>query len=244
MTRAGPAAPVLRLGRVDSTQAVAFGLAAEGAGDRTVVVADSQAAGRGRRGRVWLDEPGASLLLSVVLRPRLEPTRLPLLSLAAAVAVAETLGEVFHLAPRLKWPNDVLVADRKIAGILLESRLGPAPLVVLGIGVNLTQRTFPPALTGRATSVALETDRRVDRETLLGALLEALDRQRADLERGALADVLERWRALSDTLGRTVIVDDVRGVATDIDDGGALVVADDDGRRHLVVAGEVGEVTR
>ena len=239
-----PAAPrVLCLDRVDSTQAVAFALAAAGAADRTVVVADSQAAGRGRRGRTWIDEPGASLLASVLLRPRLELARLPLLSLAAAVAVAEALAETAGLVPRLKWPNDVLVGGRKIAGILLESRLGPAPLVVLGIGINLAQRTFPLALTERATSVALETGRSADRETLLSALLEALDRRRGDLERGALAEVLQRWRALSDTLGRTVTIDEVHGVAADIDDDGALVVADGD-RRRRVVAGELGEVTR
>jgi BirA family biotin operon repressor/biotin-[acetyl-CoA-carboxylase] ligase len=241
MTGGAAAFRIVRLDRVESTQAVAFGLAADGAADRTAVVADSQAVGRGRRGRVWLDEPGASLLLSVVLRPRLELARLPLLSLAAAVAVAETLVEVAGLAPRLKWPNDVLVGGRKIAGILLESRLGPAPLVVLGIGLNIAQRTFSPALAGRATSVALETTRSVDRERLLGVLLEALDRRRADLERGALVEVLQRWRVLSDTLGRTVTIDDVRGVATDIDDVGALVVADGDGRRRLVFAGEVSE---
>jgi BirA family biotin operon repressor/biotin-[acetyl-CoA-carboxylase] ligase len=241
MSRATTASRIVRRDRVDSTQAVAFALAAEGAPDGTAVVADTQVAGRGRRGRVWVDEPGASLLVSVVLRPRLELARLPLLSLAAAVAVAETLVEVAGLAPRLKWPNDVLVGGRKIAGILLESRLGAAPLVVLGIGVNLTQRAFAPALAGRATSVALETARPIDRERLLGVLLETLDRQRADLERGALAEVLQRWRSLADTLGRTVTIDDVHGVATDIDEVGALVVADGDGRRRLVFAGEVRE---
>jgi BirA family biotin operon repressor/biotin-[acetyl-CoA-carboxylase] ligase len=241
MTGTAAASRIVRRARVDSTQAVAFALAAAGCADGTAVVADSQAAGRGRRGRAWLDEPGASLLLSVVLRPRLELSRLPLLSLAAAVAVAETLAEVAGLAPRLKWPNDVLVSGRKIAGILLESRLGATPLVVLGIGLNLTQRTFPPGLADRATSVALQTARPVDRERLLEVLLDALDRQRADLERGALAEVLQRWRALADTLGRSVTIDDVHGVAADIDEAGALVVADGDGRRRLVFAGEVRE---
>jgi BirA family biotin operon repressor/biotin-[acetyl-CoA-carboxylase] ligase len=224
MTRAVPVGRVVRVGRVESTQSVAFALAAEGAVDRTVVVADSQAAGRGRRGHAWLDEPGASLLVSIVLRPRLETARLPWLSLAAGVAVADALAEIAGLGPRLKWPNDVLVGGRKIAGILLESRLGPAPLVVLGIGVNLMQRTFPPELDGRATSVALETGGDVDREALLGALLEGLDRQ--------------RWRDSSETLGRTVRIDGVSGVAVDIDDDGALVVVDGDQRRR-VVAGEI-----
>jgi BirA family transcriptional regulator, biotin operon repressor / biotin---[acetyl-CoA-carboxylase] ligase len=236
----GLAQSVVRAGRVESTQALAFALAADGAADGTVVLADSQSAGRGRRGRVWLDEPGASLLVSVVLRPRLEPARLPLLSLAGAVAVAEALTQVAGVAARLKWPNDVLVGGRKIAGILLESRVGPAPVVVAGIGVNLAQRRFPPELQAAATSVALETDRAVEREALLGALLEALDRWRRSLERGATTAVLDRWRALADTLGRTVTVEDAHGVAVDVDADGALLVADGD-RRHRIVSGEIAE---
>lgn len=240
MNRHGVAPTVVRVGRVESTQALAFALAADGAADGTAVLADSQSAGRGRRGRAWLDEPGASLLVSVVLRPRLEPVGLPLLSLAAAVAVAEALAQVAGVAARLKWPNDVLVGGRKIAGILLESRLGPPPTVVVGIGVNLTQRTFPPSLRAGATSVALETDRPVARETLLDALLEALDRWRRSLERGRTAALLERWRALADTLGRTVSIDGAHGVAVDVDADGALLLADGD-RRHRVVAGEIAE---
>jgi BirA family biotin operon repressor/biotin-[acetyl-CoA-carboxylase] ligase len=236
----GLAPSIVRVGRVESTQALAFALAADGAADGTVVLADSQSAGRGRRGRVWHDEPGASLLVSVVLRPRLEPARLPLLSLAGAVAVAEALTQVAGVAARLKWPNDVLVGGRKIAGIRLESRVGPAPVVVAGIGVNLAQRRFPPELQAAATSVALETDRAVEREALLGALLEALDRWRRSLERGATTAVLDRWRALADTLGRTVTVEDARGVAVDVDADGALLVADGD-RRHRIVAGEIAE---
>lgn len=239
MSRAAVAARLVRVGRVDSTQAVAFALAAQGAADRMVIVAESQAAGRGRRGRTWVDEPGASLLASVILRPRLEPARLPLLSLAAGVAVAEALAESTGLGPRLKWPNDVLVDGAKIAGILLESRLGAAPLVVLGIGINLTQTDFPPPLATRATSVALAGGRTVTVEVLLAAVLEGLDRQREALEAGALEAVLARWRTLADTLGRTVSVDGVSGVAVDVDDDGALVVADGE-RRRRVIAGEVG----
>ncbi|HEY7647711.1 MAG TPA: biotin--[acetyl-CoA-carboxylase] ligase [Methylomirabilota bacterium] len=114
---------IVRLGEVPSTQAIAFELAAQGAPDRTVVLADHQTAGRGRLGRRWEDEPGASLLASILLRPRLEPHRLSLLSYVAAIAVAEALAGVASLAPRLKWPNDVLVDGLKIAGILLESRM-------------------------------------------------------------------------------------------------------------------------
>jgi len=233
------AAPALvRLGRVDSTQTVAFALAADGAADRTVVVAQAQTAGRGRHGRLWLDEPGASLLTSIILRPRLEPARLPTLSLAAGVAVVEALERVTGLKPRLKWPNDVLVDGRKLAGILLESRISPSPLVVLGIGVNLAQRVFPADLAERATSVRLATGRRVDADALLTALLESLDAWRTRLETEGWAPIRERWRALTETLGRRVSIDSVEGVAVDVDEDGALIVAEGDVRRR-VVAGEV-----
>ncbi|MFI5078023.1 MAG: biotin--[acetyl-CoA-carboxylase] ligase [Vicinamibacteria bacterium] len=240
------AAPALvRLGRVESTQAVAFALAAGGSPDRTVVIAEAQSAGRGRRGRTWHDEPGASLLTSIILRPRLTPARLPMLSLAAGIAVAEAVERVTGLAPRLKWPNDVLVDGRKLAGILLESRIGTAsldagaaPLVVLGIGVNLAQRAFPAELAERATSVHLATGRTVQADALLSALLEALDAWRARLETEGGAPIRERWRSLADTLGRRVTIDGVSGIAVDVDDDGALIVADGP-TRHRVVAGEV-----
>jgi BirA family transcriptional regulator, biotin operon repressor / biotin---[acetyl-CoA-carboxylase] ligase len=240
MTASAAAPSIVRLGRVDSTQAIAFALAADGAADRTVVLADSQAVGRGRRGRAWLDEPGASLLASIVLRPRLDPARLATLSLTAAVAVAEALAAVAGLAPRLKWPNDVLVDGYKIAGILLESRLQPAPLVVLGVGVNVSQATFPPDLAARATSIRLASGRDVSRDAVLAALLQALDRWRARLEGEGFAPVRARWRALADTLGRSVSVDGVHGVAIDVDDDGALILADGE-QRHRVVAGETVE---
>jgi BirA family biotin operon repressor/biotin-[acetyl-CoA-carboxylase] ligase len=245
MSRVAAAPVIVRLGRVDSTQTVAFALAAEGAADGTVVVADSQAAGRGRRGRAWVDEPGASLLASIVLRPRLEPARLPGLSLAAGVAVAEALTRGAGLSPRLKWPNDVLVGGRKIAGVLLESRLsgaaeGTRVTAVLGIGVNLAQRMFPAEIAEKATSVWLATGRLVDREALLAALLDALADWRRRLEYRGFAPVRARWRELADTLGRTVTVDGVTGVAVDIDADGALLVNDAEGRRHRVVAGDVG----
>jgi BirA family biotin operon repressor/biotin-[acetyl-CoA-carboxylase] ligase len=227
-----------------STNDDALAWVADGAPEGAWIVAGSQSAGRGRRGRAWADEPGASLLASIVLRPRLEPPHLPGLSLAAGVAVGEALMRVTGLAPRLKWPNDVLVGGRKIAGILLESRLtdsasGPV-IAVLGVGVNLAQRVFPADLAPRATSVWLASGRRVDRDVVLAALLDAVAEWRRRLERRGFAPVRARWRELSDTLGRTVTVDGVSGRAVDIDTDGALVVHDARGRRHRVVAGDVG----
>lgn len=230
---------VVRLGAVDSTQSVAFELAERGAADRTVVLADHQTAGRGRRGRAWSDEPGSSLLVSILLRPRLALPRLPLLSYAAAIAVAEAVEALAGLRPTLKWPNDVLMDGRKIAGILLESRISAAAAtVVLGIGVNLTQRRFPPELEGRATSVALETGRAVEREPVLTALLGAFDVWRGRLESDGFAPVRQRWLALSETIGRRVSVDGRAGLALDVDLDGALLLQDETGLRR-VLAGPI-----
>src|SRR4030095_8392829 len=171
MARDSAEPPIVRLDQVDSTQTVAFALAERGAADRTVVIADQQAAGRGRRGRIWQAPPRTSLLASILVRSRLPQALLATLSPTTAVATAEALRRVAPLSPRLKWPNDVLVGGRKIAGILLESRsvASSQPVLVIGVGVNLGQREFPPELAGRATSVALETGVPVDRDTLLGA---------------------------------------------------------------------------
>jgi BirA family transcriptional regulator, biotin operon repressor / biotin---[acetyl-CoA-carboxylase] ligase len=234
---------IVRLARVDSTQRIAFELAAGGAADGTVVVADYQAAGRGRRGRAWDALPGTSLLCTIVVRPSIVAERWPAYSLATAVAVADMLERVAELGVRLKWPNDVLVGGRKIAGILLESRLSAdvAGVIAVGIGVNLGQRAFPAALAARATSVALERGTAVERDAALAALLTAFGEWRGRLEADGVAPVRERWLALADTIGRRVSVDGVSGVAVDLDADGALVLEDGE-RRHRVLAGELAGV--
>lgn len=241
MMAAGSAPGVIvRLESVDSTQTAAFVLAERGAADRTVVVADQQTAGRGRRGRVWQAPPRTSLLASILVRSRLPQALLATLSPTTAVATAEALRRVAPLSARLKWPNDVLVDGRKIAGILLESRAvaSAEPVLVIGVGVNLGQREFRPELAGRATSVALETGHPVDRDTMLAALLEEFDAWRARLEGEGFAPVRERWKSLSDTIGRQVTVDGVSGTATDLDADGALLI-DAGGGVRRVIAGEI-----
>jgi BirA family biotin operon repressor/biotin-[acetyl-CoA-carboxylase] ligase len=241
---------IVHLPRVDSTQSTVFDLAAQGAPDRTVVVADYQAAGRGRRGRAWDAPSGTSLLASILVRPRGTPDRWGGYSLVSALAVVDALARAASLSARLKWPNDVLVGGRKISGILLESRMpaagvaGPAGgsgVIAVGIGINLGQHAFPAGLAARATSVVLETERMVDRDTMLTALLEAFDAWRACLERDGLGPIRTRWLALADTIGRRVSVDGISGVAVDLDVDGALVLQDGE-RRHRIVAGELGVV--
>ena len=236
--RSSDAPALVRLPVTDSTQRVAFELAERGTPDRTVVVADTQTAGRGRRGRHWADEPNASLLASIVVRPRLALRDLPKLSLATAVAVADALAAITGLAVRLKWPNDLVIGGRKIAGILLECRIATEALVVVGVGVNLGQHRFPHELAGAATSVRLETGRAVERDAMLDAVLVAFDAWRARLEHEGFAPIRERWLALADTIGRRVTVDGRQGVAVDLDGDGALVIRGAAGVQH-VVTGEV-----
>ncbi len=231
---------IVRRHVVTSTQAVAFEHAAAGAADGTAVVADLQTEGRGRRGRRWNAPAGSALTVSVIMRPRLAWPEVPLLSYAAALAVATTLERVSDVTPRLKWPNDVLVRGRKIAGILLEGRAAePAPpLVVVGIGVNLAQRHFGAELADRATSLALETGHAPDREETLHTLLAELGDWRARLEIEGATPIRAAWLARADTIGRRVRVDGVTGVAVDLDLDGALVL-EERGVRHRVVAGEL-----
>ena len=241
---------IVRVDTVDSTQSVAFALAERGAADRTVVVADQQLAGRGRRGRTWSAPAGTSLLASILVRPRLPQPLLATLSLTTAVAAAEALRRVTGVEARLKWPNDLLVSGRKIAGILLESRMtgqaaaggstpnGSGIVTIVGVGINLGQREFPPDLADGATSVAIETGRAPSREAVLTALLEEFDVWRARLEEKGFEPVREGWRGLSDTLGRRVTVDDVSGIAVDLDVDGALLV-DVGGSVKRVLAGAV-----
>ena len=276
-------APIVRFAVVESTQTTAFDLAAEGAVDGTVVVADHQSAGRGRRGRAWTDAPGTSLLASILVRPRVPPSLLGTFSIATGVAVAEALRRATGIEARLKWPNDVLAHGRKLAGILVESRIGAdgragvseprralgahddpgvseppraslrpptvdaglaAPVtLIVGVGLNLTQRTFPVDLADLATSVVIETGRAPDRDAMLEALLQEFDAWRWRLESQGFGQVRERWLARSDTIGRRVTVDAVTGVAVGLDGDGALLV--DDGRSvQRIVAGAIApEVT-
>ena len=201
----------------DSTNERAKALAAAGAPHGTLVTAAEQTAGRGRQGRSWLAQAGAAVLMSVVLRP--PPEALPL---AAAVAVAEAVP----VETAIKWPNDVLVDGRKLAGILVEGRPQEG-WVVLGIGLNVSG--IPEEVADIAASLG-----DADRDEVLAALLERLEARLAS----PLEEVLDEWRRRDALHGRQIAWDGGAGVAAGIDADGALLVDTDDGRVALV-AGEV-----
>ena len=233
-----------------STNDRARELADTGAAHGEVVVAESQTAGRGRRGRAWASPAGRNLYLSVILRPNLPPQRAPELTLVASVAACDACRKA-GVEAGIKWPNDLLVGGRKVAGILTELSAEPDLVhwVVLGIGVNLNSGSgdFPADLRGVATSLSIERGQPVPRALFAAALLSELeqwlDRHAAD----GFGPVREAWRERSVTLGREVRVDadggEISGVAEDIDASGALLVR---GRAGLVrvVSGDVRMVAR
>ena len=231
-----------RLGEVASTQVEAARLAAEGASEGTVVTATHQSAGRGRRGREWLDAPGESLLMSIVLRPCIPPNLAPQLSLVAAVAVVDALGAA-GVTATIRWPNDVMGAERKICGMLPEAattRRGTLEHVILGIGLNVNQRDFPEAIRELATSMMIETGRAHAVEEVLEAVLAALDGWYARFLEGGLGALRPAWLGRAKGIGhRTRAVDGREGVAVGLADDGALLLRTDSGETVRVVAGEV-----
>jgi len=239
LARAGLQAPVRFVEVTPSTQALAFALAEEGAPEWTLVAAGHQSAGRGRLDRTWHDRPGSALLLSILLRPSLAPSDAGLLTLLAGAALAETVETVGDQRAACKWPNDVLIAGRKIAGILAESVLAPAgdafEHVILGVGANLgaTPAEEPDAAAIDASDeLVLETFLRVfasrygPAHPAFGASVVAAYRQRC-------ATLGERVRAT------TTDGDVVEGRAVDLEPDGALVVERGDGARAVVRFGDV-----
>ncbi len=244
---AGLPAAAMFVASTGSTNADLVKLAERDAPAWTTIVAGHQDAGRGRLGRGWDAPPGSSLLLSVLLRPGVEPADAPLLTLATAVAVADACDRACGVAPVCKWPNDLLVGDRKLAGILAEARVAQGRMqhVVVGLGMNVRQEAedFPPSLRDAATSVTLAGGR-PDLPALLTAYLGALRAEVIGLDApGGREALLARYGERCVTVGRTVRVEvsdrpPVEGRAVGVGYHGELVVETTD-RMLAVRFGEV-----
>jgi len=245
----GPYARIDVVASTGSTNADLLAAAGAGAADRTVLIAEEQTAGRGRRARQWVSPTGAGLYLSVLLRPGEVPTaRLGTLSMVAGLALVRAVRAATGVPVVLKWPNDLLAGagGGKCAGVLAE--VGPRTAVVLGVGLNVTPSPVPVPLGPGAlpaTSLADHGARTTDRAEIASALLAELDRAERAWRgaRGDLGALLDDYRAACATLGRRVRVEltgqELTGTAVDIDPLGSLVVAGDDGTRHSVSAGDV-----
>lgn len=237
---------ILRYESLPSTNNEAARLAAQGAEEGLAVLADEQTAGRGRLQRTWVSPKGAGLYFSMLLRPKISPKRWPLLTFMAALAVSDALLETNDLHTDIKWPNDLLAGERKICGILAEvidTDLGRA--VVLGIGINLTEKAFPEALREVAISVSEATGRQPERDPILSALLNALARWYALLHESKGAErVLATWMSRSSYAeGRFVKVingdETLIGVTRGLEADGALRLETETGALKTVRAGDV-----
>ncbi len=221
--------------QVGSTNDEAATLAAQGAAEGTAVLAVEQVGARGRRQRAWLS-PAGGLWLSVVLRPVLPAEQWPLVGFAASVGAAWAVQEIAHVRVGFKWPNDLMIGERKLGGVLMEAR-GPAVIAGIGINVNIAVDHFPPDIRPIATSLLSVLAHPVDLPALARTLLEQFERT-YDLLALNTEDVLAGWRARDLTRGRRVRLsgaEDLEGVAEDVDRTGALLVRTGAGIRRIVV---------
>jgi len=224
-----------------STNDNALLAARSGAPHGSLFVADEQTAGRGRRGNAWLAAPGESLLFSLLLRPKLELSQVSALTLAAGLALRDAIAPLLSTPTQIKWPNDLYVNDKKLAGILVESQLQGDRLqaVVLGVGLNVFSRDLPEEIAARATSLALLGVAAVERESLLQQIMNAIALRLEAYERSGVAGILDELNAADALRDKRVRVDALEGVGRGLDEQGRLLLKDDSDVVHAIIAGTV-----
>lgn len=229
-----------------STQEIAKALASRGAVEGTIATAETQSGGRGRIGRQW-SSPEGGIYFSVILRPDIKPGEALQLPLMAGVAVAQAIKINTRLDPKLKWPNDIMLKNRKVGGILTEMSAETDRLdwVIIGIGlnVNIPHGSFPEDVEGIATSLMEAGGKSVSRVRLLQDIIVELESLYDELVKSGFESLRAKWKALSDTIGANVGVnlpmEQVAGLAVDIDPDGALILEREDGTREKIIAGVV-----
>lgn len=232
---------------IDSTNTRARELARQGAPHGTVLIADHQTGGRGRRGRSFHSPAGSGIYMSVILRPHCAPQQIMHLTCAAAVAMCDAVESAVGFRPGIKWTNDLVCGKRKIAGVLTElgfDNRGNVDFAVIGIGINCCQQEadFPEDIRSIAGSLTSISGQSIDRAVVAAAMMDALYRMDAELLTGK-AHILNRYRKDCITLGKEISLvrgEEIRhGTALDIDDAGALIVRFPDGTAEAVNSGEV-----
>lgn len=231
---------------IDSTNTRIRQLATEGVKEGTVVVADKQTGGKGRRGRNWESPGGVNLYFSMLLRPEFPPEQAPMLTLVMAYSIAKVLSEKYELSIGIKWPNDLVLEKRKVCGILTEMMLSGSQIdaVIVGVGINVNIKDFPEELREKATSLAVVTGKEIDRK---GLLLEILSEFESQYERFQecrdLSFLQEAYNNMLVNAGKEVLVlepgGEYKGTAGGINSKGELLVQKEDGSLETVFAGEV-----
>jgi BirA family biotin operon repressor/biotin-[acetyl-CoA-carboxylase] ligase len=230
-----------------STNDVIEKLARDGVKEGVVVFAESQTKGRGRLGRKWVSPAHKGLWFSVLLRPDLRPQETTQLTVASAVALRRAIKNVTGISAEIKWPNDILIAGKKVAGILTEmsAELDKVRYVILGIGidVNLDAGEFPSELKKIATSLKIESGETVSRAELATAILRELDKDYSRACGHFFADVADEWEENCTTIGKSVAVQigerKIRGRAESLDDDGALLLRTEHGHLERITGGDV-----
>ncbi len=232
---------------IDSTHTRAKYLAEQGAPEGTLVVAENQTQGRGRRGRQWHSAPGEGIYVSLILRPSIPLTGAPRITLMTAVAAAEAIRSRVDLDIRIKWPNDILVHNKKMVGILTEisTDMDAINYILVGLGLNINSRieAFPPALREIATSIRAEIGRSVSRVAIFRAFLEYFEKSYDRFKRNDFHHILRQWKTLSHALGQEVMVDVLGqrhyGKILDVDEDGVLILKDENGAIQRIISGDV-----
>jgi BirA family biotin operon repressor/biotin-[acetyl-CoA-carboxylase] ligase len=238
---------ILLFDRVDSTNQIALEMASNGMPGGLVILAESQEKGKGRLGRTWFSPEGVNLYFSLFLRPHQASREFPLFSLATSVALVEAIERVTGLSPAIKWPNDIILNHKKVAGILLESESGggqTAPLVIgIGVNVNLDLAAIPPELQSTAGSLKMALGQEVDRTVLTCTLLETLSEQILLLQEGKTDLLIQAMKQKCQTLGKKVRVDTPRqafeGRAEEIQEDGGLLIRMGDGKLRKILVGDI-----
>jgi BirA family biotin operon repressor/biotin-[acetyl-CoA-carboxylase] ligase len=232
---------------IDSTNNRARDFADRDYPEGTLIVAEDQTAGRGRMGRRWHSPAGMGICMSIILRPKLSPGEAPLITLMTAVAVAETLSSLLQLNVRIKWPNDILVNDKKIAGILTEMNATRDSIhyIVLGLGMNVNTpiEILPDDISALATSVFIETGKPFKRAAIVRTFLEFFEHYYQLLHSEGSEPILHRWKEFSRIVGQRIRVDAVNdtfvGKVVDIDRSGVLLLEDETGKVQRIISGDV-----
>ena len=231
---------------VGSTNDIAYKLAEEGAREGTIVIAEEQTKGKGRLGRSWISPEASGIYLSCILRPEILPNEVPAVTLVAAVSAVKAIREFSGIEALIKWPNDIIIADRKAGGILteLKAEMDRVNFAVLGIGINVN--TKKSDLPKGATSLKEESksSRDFSRVELVRALLGALDCEYLKFKKSGFSAMRNELKSYSCTLGRYVTISTsagkkIQGKAFDIDKNGALVIKLDNGSKQLFLSGDV-----
>ncbi len=235
--------------KVDSTNSLAKRIAAEELGEKVVIVAECQISGRGRLGRNWSSIPGKGIWMSIILRPKLLPKDVQIITLAAGVAVVRSIKQVTGISTGIKWPNDIVVNGQKICGILTEmsTEMDSVNYIIVGIGLNVLheEEDFPEEIREAAGSLKMAAGDKVlpQRSVLLSNILAEFDIWYEKIAFGFTQDIISEWKNHSVTLGKQVRVininEEFRGKAIDIASDGSLVVDCGNGTVHEVSSGEI-----